>query len=739
MVSRGLTLAWTLAVVALLGHQGALWRGGLPVETDLLALLPRDARDDVAERALEHLAQATARQVVVLVGAATREAAAAGADAFARAVLPGRLVATAAPENEPEALVAALAPYRGNLVTAGGGTAAQALALLHQPMGLSVGRVTEDPLQRLAAWLTARAAATRVQAVDGRLTLEADGRHHVLLTWEVAGSAFSLDGATPVADALAAGRAAVPAGVEVLAAGVPLFAEAAAAQASGEVSTVGLGSLLAILLVMWLAFRSPLPLGLVVLSVGLGVAAGLSACVLVFGRVHLITLVFGASLVGVAEDYGIHYFASRQAHPARERVALLRGLVPGLLLAMVTSVVGYLMLALAPLPGLRQVALFSGVGLAAAFLTVLAWFPSLDRGAVRSTAFARAWAGTRRWWPTGRGAQAAVAALGLLGLAASTRLAVDDDVRALQASPPSLVAAQREAARRLGLPSPAQFFVVRGADEGEVLAREEALTAQLDALVQAGALVGYQAVSSWVPSPARQREQHRRFVEERAAVLAGLSQALEEALEAPPEAFTPLTVATLLATPAGAPLRPLWMEGASVVLLQGLSLEGLARVAAVGGEGVRFVDRTGELSQVLGAWRRGMGWLLLVGYAVILATLGARFRGRAWRALAPTAVAMAVALGAVALLGEPLSLFHVLALWLLLGIGVDYGIFLLEHPSSDAGEAWLAVGLGAASTLLSFGLLAVSKTPAIHAFGVTLGVGVAVVWAVAPVLARPPR
>ena len=38
-------------------------------------------------------------------------------------------------------------------------------------------------------------------------------------------------------------------------------------------------------------------------SLLIGCAAGLSATVLVFGQVHLLTLVFGASLVGVAEDF----------------------------------------------------------------------------------------------------------------------------------------------------------------------------------------------------------------------------------------------------------------------------------------------------------------------------------------------------------------------------------------------------------------------------------------------------
>ena len=65
-------------------------------------------------------------------------------------------------------------------------------------------------------------------------------------------------------------------------------------------------------------------------------------------------------------------------------------------------------------------------------------------------------------------------------------------------------------------------------------------------------------------------------------------------------------------------------------------------------------------------------------------------------------------------LGESLQLFNVLALILLLGIGVDYGIFLLEHDGD--GSAWLAVVLGAASTLLSFGLLGLSGTPALRAW-----------------------
>ncbi|WP_334131654.1 hypothetical protein, partial [Silanimonas lenta] len=74
---------------------------------------------------------------------------------------------------------------------------------------------------------------------------------------------------------------------------------------------------------------------------------------------------------------------------------------------------------------------------------------------------------------------------------------------------------------------------------------------------------------------------------------------------------------------------------------------------------------------------------------------------------------------------------------LLLGVGIDYGIFLLEHQ--DDGASWLAVSLGAASTLLAFGLLALSQTPALHGFGLTMLVGVGAVWALSPLFRPPPR
>ncbi len=75
---------------------------------------------------------------------------------------------------------------------------------------------------------------------------------------------------------------------------------------------------------------------------------------------------------------------------------------------------------------------------------------------------------------------------------------------------------------------------------------------------------------------------------------------------------------------------------------------------------------------------------------------------------------------------------HVLALLLLLGMGVDYGIFLEEAQGVRRARGWLAVVLASVSTLLSFGLLSLSATPALHFFGTTMLIGITTIALLTP-------
>lgn len=755
---RWLALGWLLFLCVVAVHQWKFWQDA-PVQSDVLALLPQEEHDELLRQANEKLAALGERRVVVLAGAPDAASARIAAQVL-REVFREQATSLEELRDGPDAalLIDALQPWRDRLITSQqreqlsqadpDALAQQALAQLYQPFGAPrLSPFPADPLSLWPQWWSERARASNARPAEGELLVEGEGRHWAVLNFITGQSAFSVSGETPLSDAITAAREAVEARIgntEIIVAGVPLFAEAAAARATFEMNTIGWGSLAAVLLLAWMIFASLRPILLVGLSLVVGCGVALSVTGWLFGQVHLLTLVFGASLVGVAEDYGMHWFAARQHTPEKSTFTILRHLGPGMVLALLTSVVAYLALGLAPLPGLRQMAVFSATGLTAAFLTVVWLFPFLDHRPPASTRFAERFAASLMHWPHWRanriGLFAAVVLLAFIAFGLS-RLSSRDDLRQLHAPPADLVAMQARASLLLGLPSPAQFFLVEGDSPEQVLQREEAFAPRLDALRDAGAITGWQGVSQWLPSQQRQAEDAQLTARLESAVLERLNEALGEAFERPGFAPSPLTPELFRQIPHSGSLLAGWIgeidgRHGSLILLGGLSPASLDAMqeATVGMAGVRFSDRSATLSSALSRYRLNMGALVLAGYLGVAVLLFWRYRSQAWRVLLPTVLGSAFTLAVFGIIGWPLQLFGVLALLLLLGMGIDYGIFLLEHPGD--GSAWLAVALAGISTLLAFGLLGLSATPALSAFGTTMLIGELSIWILTPFL-RP--
>jgi predicted exporter len=109
------------------------------------------------------------------------------------------------------------------------------------------------------------------------------------------------------------------------------------------------------------------------------------------------------------------------------------------------------------------------------------------------------------------------------------------------------------------------------------------------------------------------------------------------------------------------------------------------------------------------------------------------------RVMAVPSLAMLASLAVLGWRGELFTLFNLFALLLVLEVAVDYAVFFQmadgEVDASDKRDSTsLAVTLSAFTTLLAYGLLAMSSTAIVHAFGVTLAVGILTAFLLAPLV-----
>ena len=268
--------------------------------------------------------------------------------------------------------------------------------------------------------------------------------------------------------------------------------------------------LIAVVLLIVLVFRMLRPLLFTLVTLGIATCAAMAACQFAFGNVHILTLTFGTSLIGVSVDYALHYFVNRM----RDGAAAPHNIVPALILGCTTTVAGYLTLFVAPIPGLRQIALFSAVGLVVACACVILIYPGLEPGGLDRDTMQRAvpkWvarlAGARvedllpraAWWvvvPLAFGAC-------VWGF---TRLHARDDVRALQRPPAELVASEKRVRSLLGVGFDTRFVLVTARTPELVLQRLEALAPVLARLASEGKIHGAsesEPEPRLAPAPAR--------------------------------------------------------------------------------------------------------------------------------------------------------------------------------------------------------------------------------------------
>lgn len=753
-----LAVAWLLALLAL----GWMASAKLEFSGDLRRFLP-DARTPEQRLLMEELGDGPGSRLLMLaISGDTPEALAERSRALHDALVddPRYTLVTNGGEAGLDAFPQDLLPYRYLLTSSfdaaplDADTLRDALDARLQDLGSPAAGMVEplipsDPTLEVLALAEAWQPAGAPQRLHDVWFDQAGTQALLLVETRAAGfdPTGQLDAVGTIRDTFAQQSGTSDATLEVVGPGA--FSVDIGGRTQAEAQRIGMVDTIGLILLLLVAYRSwKMPL-LGVLPLASAGIAGLTAVALLFpGGVHGITIAFGFTLIGVVQDYPIHFFSHQRAGLSPWKN--VRGLWPALSTGVVATCIAYATFLFSGVDGLRQLAVFTIFALGVAALTTRYLLPGLvdpsPPDLAESPRLQRLWhrieALPRPKWSLAVLALAAVAAIGF-----SPGAFWQNDLSKLTPVDPDSMQRDTELRAELGAPDVRYVLVAQAADSDAALGATAALQPALDALVADGQLDGYDMAARYLPGADTQRARQAALPDS-AALRAMLADALsdsafnDDAFEpfvedvARAKAAAPLTRADLEGSPLATAVSGLLLEhedrSTALVSLSGLDdpadVIELASQASAPGVDVRLLDMKDASESLVIEYRGRVLAAMAVALVLLVATVWVALRSprRVWRVLLPTLLTLLVVVAVLRLVGVELTLFHLVALILAAGLGLDYALFF-EHAGDDRQDqirTLHAILVCSLMTLLVFSLLALSSIPVLRAIGSTVALGV---------------
>lgn len=561
-------------------------------------------------------------------------------------------------------------------------------------------------------------------------------------------------------------------GLVVAKSGVPFHSYESSDRAKSEIAWISGVSIVLILLLLLYVFRSPLPIVATLSTIAIAVFTALAFTWYVFGNIHVFTLVFGTSIIGVSIDYAVHFFVHWKAGVRNVRSSIIKGLLLGFL----TTELSYIAFTFAEFSLLRQMAVFSIVGLLSAFLTITLLFHAVFENAMASgegivaksvpanlptqfpKVFLNAYAKFSKW-----GIRLMFALFILVLLPGLKLLNVHTDIGNFYTMNEEIKASEALTSKLNNLGVAPTYFIVEGNDGIEVLENEEQLTERLANAEKEGLVKSYLAVSNIIPSESNQQKTYSDFRK----IIYGNTGILKVMLEKPGSYLTSnardylteigvendsaiiasfnsnvwLNTWDSLPQSLNSLLQMLWLGRVgdkyySAVLPLHVSDKFDAQKIAEGLPGVHVVNKMQNINNALTKISHVSLKLVGYAYAVVFFILVFVYKFKdAVRIIRAPVLACLFAASVFGYAGIEFNFFAIVGVILTLGIGIDYALFFKEGGRQNL-TTTLAIMLSAMTTIISFGSLACSAFVPVHTFGLAVLLGISCCFLISPFSAK---
>ncbi|PJG85400.1 MMPL family transporter [Conservatibacter flavescens] len=560
----------------------------------------------------------------------------------------------------------------------------------------------------------------------GTVFIEKDGKTWILLRAELKNTHL-LSGEQALLDLVTENRQQIQSqDGELFVAGTALFSAQAKQQAEQESMVMSILGISLTLLLLLYVFRSWRVLWLF-LPVILGMILGVIATVSIFGYIHVLTLVVGTSLIGVLIDFPLHWVASALGKVDWNPQRTMRSHLPTFLVSLLVTLFGYGLLWFTDLPILKQTALFSAVALVSAIASTVLFLPILFKYVDFSQRKHRIFSFTGFKLFEDWRIKVLILGFALVGV---FRSQWQDDIRQWVSLSPSTLQEAQKVGELTGIDLGSRYFLVVAENDEALLAKIENLSQKLTALSQP-----HQALSQWILTESRQKNTAAQLVslvqpqDYQALMDIGIpNNAIQQALDSL-VMQSPVSLRQALSTELGQGWKSLYLgELATKQVAAQVKIDGHILTEEVpllaNGQDIFWQDKRASLNQAFQETRNQAAWLKVLSFVLAGLLL--------WRlfGLAKTLSILMIPFSAVVLtiailgwLGMPITLFSMFGLLLVSAIGVDYSAYRVSINESIFTKN-AAIILSALTTMISFGLLALSSTPAVASFGMSVTIGV---------------
>ncbi|MDR2018072.1 MAG: MMPL family transporter [Syntrophobacterales bacterium] len=461
----------------------------------------------------------------------------------------------------------------------------------------------------------------------------------------------------------------------------------------------------------------------------------------IYGSISAVTIAFGSVLMGIADDYPIFTYLSLRDMGAYGGTDVARISRP-VLFSGITTMATFSALFFSELPGQRQIAMFSIIGITASLIFSLIILPHFIRGLPPTGEYA-----VRHVPIKGAAYRTAVVTVWVLLIAAclicASRLKFNGDMRAITMVPAAITAMEEELKQTWGDFRGMAMVFTEGMGMESALENNDRLFSYLKRRVPRDEFL---SIAPLLPSAHTQEANRLRWETKWSNQNRNIVKRLLD-MEGDKEGFSstafdlflkrleerPLAVTEdgLRKAGLGEAVDSMIIRDGSVVRILTFvpdtpEVSALFKDRADTPFVARFVSNRQFNNTISTAMVKNFIQYIIMASFVIMVFLAALFRNlkKVLLAAVPVATGLIFMFGVMGWRGIEFNLFNIIATILVIGLSVDLGIFMVSRISEgNSRNTNMAVFLGGLTSLVGMGALALARHPAIHSIGVSVLLG----------------